>query len=65
MSDIICCCICGKQIIRDLVGHGDKFVTCGPVIHMGCNTFACIYCSAELDENGLFLDERSKCYEDS
>jgi len=56
------CSICDKQIIRDHVEIDDKFVTCGPVKILCCNQYACYYCGQDLDENGIFPEERGYKY---
>ena len=56
LDKIICCC-CGRQII----GHGkssDQYSTYGPALRMIQNDYICKECSIDLDENGLFPEER-------
>jgi hypothetical protein len=54
----IYCCCCAKQIVQYDVRQDDKYVTCGPVIAMGFGKVCCKFCSKDLDENGLFPEER-------
>ncbi len=55
---IVCSC-CARQIIHGN-GKGDKWVTFGPVTLLGINQYACCECSADIDENGLFPEERGR-----
>lgn len=52
------CTVCGRQACSDR--RSDDVVCCGPYIYMGPgNKVCCSDCSRELDEYGLFKEERS------
>jgi hypothetical protein len=50
-------CCCDRQIVQNQ--NPDKYITIGPVIKMGPNKWCCAECSKDLDENGLFPEERN------
>lgn len=56
MTNIIHCCVCGRQISR--LGCENKFECPGPPTIMGPYKFACSICARDLDGNGLFPEER-------
>lgn len=56
MKKIYCFC-CGKQIVNYHI-ENDDYITCGPVKFMGCGKYCCFECGKDLDENGLFPEER-------
>jgi len=59
----IYCCICGKQIVQYPCSANDSLTTNGPVIPMSPTLgVACVNCSQEMDENGLFAEERYEAY---
>lgn len=53
---LICDC-CARQIVSGS-GKPNNLVTFGPVTLLGNNLHACYSCSSDLDENGLFPEER-------
>lgn len=58
---IIYCCCCGKQVLKDSPpSRFDKYTTKsqGGKANFG-NTVFCGYCAEDLDEYGLFPEERS------
>ena len=57
---IVCCC-CGKQAINQRVSRDDKYVTIleGAKPGFSAGECYCGYCAEELDENGLFPEERA------
>ena len=61
----IYCCTCGKQCVSYNVSKDDKYCTIreGAKASIGNNVCICGYCSIELDENGLFPEEREDNYE--
>lgn len=55
------CCSCGRQITSN--GISDKYECPGPVRYMGPTLgYICGDCSNDLDENGLFPEERDSFY---
>ena len=56
---IECCCCC-KQIVNYSVNRNDQYVTSGPATVMGPNIYSCAECSSELDEFGMFPEERAQ-----
>jgi hypothetical protein len=53
---IMCEC-CGRQIVSYPIS--DPFIVGGaPPIRMGVSSFCCQECGQDLDENGLFPEER-------
>ena len=58
---IVRCSCCAKQIVNYGVAHYDKRVTtsAGAVKDVG-NKMICGFCAEELDENGLFPEERNQ-----
>ena len=54
------CCCCGKQIVDYQVGRTDEYRTTKTgAVSMGASLgFACGYCAEDLDEDGLFPEER-------
>ena len=53
------CNCCGKQIVSYSVGKHDEHITEGPAVY-DVSGYICRYCSYELDDNGLFLEEQGK-----
>lgn len=53
----IYCCVCGRQIVSKQ-NHDPLYTASKPDIFMGVKTYACIECSKDLDENGMFPEER-------
>lgn len=53
------CCCCGRQIVNYDCGKSD-YITSGPPTVMGIRLYACVECSSELDEYGLFPEEREE-----
>ena len=53
---IVCQC-CARQITSD-EGRSDKHITHGPVKRLIGNQYVCYECGKDLDENGLFPEER-------
>lgn len=53
-SKAIYCCVCGRQI----TGRSGKREAPLPATFMGVGTYSCADCSKDLDENGLFPEER-------
>jgi len=58
MARIDCCC-CGRQILLDR-RVGDNYVAPGPAYRMVGSNYTCGECGKELDENGLFPEERGE-----
>lgn len=52
------CCCCARQIVS-FVTKPDEYVTTLPATFMGIDKWACSECSKDLDENGLFPEERT------
>lgn len=54
------CCCCGKQIVDYQVGRNDEYRTIkAGIVPIGPSLgYACGYCAEDLDENGLFPEER-------
>ena len=51
------CCVCGRQFVK--VSWDDKImVSSYNAVIMGIDEFCCYQCSKDLDENGLFPEER-------
>jgi hypothetical protein len=63
-SRIIRCCCCGKQCVGYQVPRDDKYCTIKQNGRAGFNRneMFCGYCSEELDNNGLFPEERDLEY---
>lgn len=61
---IIYCECCGKQAVSYLVPRNDKYCTVRLGAKSGFKSDTCIcgYCAEELDENGLFPEERRLLY---
>ena len=59
---IIRCCCCGKQCVSYNVPPDDKHCTImrGGKAAFKHNEIFCGYCAVDLDENGLFPEERFK-----
>lgn len=56
---IIYCSCCGKQAVNRIIDRGDYITTLiGAVVSTVHNECICGYCAADLDENGLFPEER-------
>lgn len=57
---IIYCCVCSKQCLDREVSKWDKYCTTliGAKANFG-NTVFCGYCAKDLDEYGLFPEERT------
>ncbi|MCL6480029.1 MAG: hypothetical protein K6T65_16820 [Peptococcaceae bacterium] len=58
MRRIVCEC-CTKQILPG-TGVPDAYVTYGPVVRLCANQYVCAQCATDLDEDGLFPEEREK-----
>ena len=61
MSKIIYCCCCGKQAVFSYEPDiYDKYVTRGNggKAAFKSDEIICFYCAKDLDENGLFPEER-------
>jgi len=55
------CCCCGKQFVLRETNRNDEWVVeAYNAVSMGCGKHACKYCAEDLDENGLFPEERKK-----
>lgn len=56
----IYCCVCGKQAIDAPVSIDDNYVTTliGAKAGFKQNECFCGHCAVDLDENGLFPEER-------
>ncbi len=56
---IIRCSACGKQLVKRSVPKDDKYITTlsGAKRGFGQEVF-CGHCAVDLDENGLFPEER-------
>ena len=54
------CCVCARQITSNNVS--DNYEAPGPVTLMGFGEYCCSECSKDLDENGLFPEERDSFY---
>jgi hypothetical protein len=52
------CFSCARQIVSYTVSIDDKYCCNRPATSMGFGQWCCKECSKELDENGLFLEER-------
>lgn len=50
------CCVCGRQISNK--PWSKELQAPMPATAMGADSYACADCSADLDENGLFPEER-------
>ena len=59
-SRIIHCCVCAKQVVPYDVSPDDKYCTTGKNAKCGFkpNECFCDICGKDLDENGLFPEER-------
>jgi hypothetical protein len=62
MSHKIHCSCCVKQAIRDEVSIDDKYRTTllGAKAGFSCQECFCGHCAKDLDQNGLFPEERDK-----
>lgn len=59
---IITCCVCGKQVLWNrFPSIDDKYCTKGEgsKAAFNSNEVFCGYCAVDLDENGLFPEERT------
>ena len=54
----IYCCVCARQIVS-YEADDDYIIGSRSVINMGPGKFCCLNCGKDLDENGLFPEERS------
>jgi uncharacterized protein YlaI len=55
------CVCCGRQLVSYEVS--DERRVCGKnAKHMGLGTYCCFECGKDLDENGLFPEERALAY---
>lgn len=53
------CCTCGKQVVSYAVSRRDQCRTISEgAVAGGLGQVFCGYCAEELDENGLFPEER-------
>lgn len=50
------CSCCARQICRTI--FDTEIQAPLPARHLGCGKYACSDCSKDLDENGLFPEER-------
>ena len=50
------CCVCGRQICKD--PWSKELQAPLPATHMGIGTYACGDCFKDLDEYGLFPEEK-------
>lgn len=60
---IIRCCCCGKQVVKNQnPSRDDKYITKmeGAKAAFTLNEVFCGYCAEELDEHGLFPEERAQ-----
>lgn len=58
----IYCCVCGKQAVKDRnPSRDDEYITKLESSRAGfkSNEVFCGYCAEEMDENGLFPEERT------
>lgn len=56
---VIHCCCCGKQVVSWKPNHDDYVTTLvGARAGFNRNEVFCGYCAEDLDENGLFPEER-------
>jgi hypothetical protein len=57
------CVCCGKQALNEEVGRDEKYITTliGAKAAMHVGECYCGHCATELDENGLFPEERALC----
>lgn len=53
------CTCCARQLV-DYLANDERIVGPGPFIKMGPNEFCCQSCGRDLDENGLFPEERDQ-----
>lgn len=51
------CACCGRQVVNYKV-YRSRYVTSGPVTLLCSGEVACCECSRDLDEDGLFPEER-------
>jgi hypothetical protein len=58
MSKIYCAC-CAKQFVTFKVSDRDDKLCNTPAKSLGFGQWACSECSKDLDENGLFPNERA------
>ncbi len=58
----IMCVVCNKQALREYVNPDDRYVTTliGAKAAFGSGECYCGHCAKDLDENGLFPEERYK-----
>jgi hypothetical protein len=54
------CCCCGRQIAKEPWSKEVQAPT--PITIMSNKDVACADCAKDLDENGLFPEERNECY---
>ena len=60
MKKIYCCC-CGRQLVSYETASNDKHIVCSKGAKAGFpGTAFCRDCGADLDENGLFPEERAE-----
>ncbi len=52
------CCICARQIVSYTTSVDDKYICSLPATNMSFGKWCCKECSKDLDENGLFPEER-------
>lgn len=55
----IYCCCCTKQIVSGEVKKQDEYVTQSRGSRFMCEGVICGFCAEDLDENGLFPEERN------
>lgn len=60
---IVCAC-CGRQIVSNRFLRTSspmaRYITYGPAKVLCAGKYACAECSADLDKNGLFPEERAQ-----
>lgn len=55
------CCACGRQISPPDTIWSTDVQASGPATLMGFKKYACKECAEELDENGLYPEEKEEC----
>ena len=52
------CCCCARQIVSGSVDIRDEYRCMVPAVNMGFGAWCCKECSKDLNEDGLFPEER-------
>jgi len=52
------CSCCGRQFVKRKTFCDDECVSCELAVKDFGDKFICKYCARDLDENGLFTEER-------